>query len=345
MMAPLANNSSSADEPDVTLVDVHSHQYSDAYLAACRRDDSGVDWYVRDDGRQVVLQEGAVALAAPQPMPSAQERLTIMDAAGVDVQFLSVSAPNVFNFPDAWRAGLTRDLNDELIDLANVTDGRLRPLVSLPLPDAQEALREIDRVLAHPTVAGIFLCTTINGRPLDHPDFTPLWEELSERETAVLVHPTVAACPEGTRGFALALALGFMGELTNAIGRLVYSGMVHRFPGIRWVFTHLGGSVPFVLHRFDNYYHQFPECREHIDEPPTAYLQRLHFDTVTLHGPALTCALRTFGARQFLFGTDYPHVPGGLRPFVDLLDDAGLDEDGRRLLAHDNARRVFANLA
>lgn len=345
MQEPVTYSPTPAGRPnDVTLVDIHSHEYSDTYLAACRRDDSGLDWYWRDDGRQVVLQDGAVALAAPQPMPSADERLALMDAAGVDVQLLSVSAPNVFPFPDHLRAGLTRELNDELLELTSITDGRLRPLISLPLPDVHEALVEVDRVLDHHAVAGVFLCTTIHGRPLDHPDFLPLWKELSDREAAILVHPTVAACPDGTREFALALALGFMGELTNAIGRLVYSGTVARFPGIRWVFTHLGGSVPFVLHRFDNYYRQFPECREYIDEPPTSYLQRLHFDTVTLHEPAFTCAVQTFGAQQFLFGTDYPHVPGGLGPFVDLLEDMRLDERARRLIAADNARRLFAGI-
>lgn len=70
------------------LVDVHSHHYPDSYLDAVRRAGSGFDHYIRDDGRLVVLQDGAVALAIPQPLPTMDERVAKMDGAGVDIQLL-----------------------------------------------------------------------------------------------------------------------------------------------------------------------------------------------------------------------------------------------------------------
>ena len=75
------------------LIDVHSHHYPDAYLEACRRPGSGLDHYVRDDGRLVILQDGAVAAAVPQPLPGPSHRLGLMDEAGVAVQVLSISPP------------------------------------------------------------------------------------------------------------------------------------------------------------------------------------------------------------------------------------------------------------
>ena len=223
------------------LIDVHSHHYPDSYLDACRRDDSGLEHYTRDDGRLVVLQDGAVAAAVPQPLPGMDHRLATMDAADVSHQVLSVSAPNVFRLPGQVRVPLTRDLNDEFGDLVGRSGGRLRYFANLPLPDIDASLAELDRTLDRPGVVGVMLCTTVDRRTLDDPHLAPLWEELSRRSTVVFVHPTTACCTEGLRDFALSLALDFLAETTNAIGRLIYSGTLERYPGIRWIFSHLGG--------------------------------------------------------------------------------------------------------
>lgn len=320
------------------LIDVHAHHYPDAYLDACRRSDSGFEHYVRDDGRLVVLQDHAVALAVPQPLPDIEHRLRLMDDAGVQTQVLSVSAPNVFGLPAPIRAPLSRDLNDELVAMAASTRGRLRMFATLPLPDVESAVAELDRVAGVEEVVGVVVCTTIARRTLDDPSFTPLWEELSRRGTVVFVHPTTACCTAGLRDFALSLALDFLAETTNAIGRLVYSGTFERYPGIKWIFSHLGGTVPFIIHRFDNYAKQFPEARQHISRPPSEYLRSLTFDTVSTHVEAMRCAFATFEPRQFVFGTDYPHVPGDLGVFVETLRSAGLTPGDEELVSHRNAR-------
>jgi aminocarboxymuconate-semialdehyde decarboxylase len=303
------------------FIDCHAHHYPDVYLDACRRPDSGLEHYVRDDGRLVVLQDGAVALAAPVPMQTVEQRLEAMRASNVDVQLLSVSAPNVYRFPRDLRLTVTRQVNDELVEMTRASGGRLPALASLPLPDVDDALAELERVLAIPEVCGVFLCTTIDRKTLDDPVFEPLLAELSRREVPVHVHPTTPCCTDGVREYALALALDFLAETTNAIARLTYSGTFDKYPGIRWVFSHLGGTTPFLIHRFDNYFRQFPECREHIDRPPSEILRNVWFDTVTTHAPALRCALETFDVSQFVFGTDYPHVPGGLGPFTSLVEE------------------------
>jgi predicted TIM-barrel fold metal-dependent hydrolase len=310
----------------VPLIDVHSHDYPNSYLDACKRDDSGFTHYYRDDGRLVVLQDGAVALAAPQPMPPPEHRIQLMDEAGVEVQVLSVSAPNVFRFPEAVRIPLARELNDGFSDVAEASSGRLRVFASLPLPNVDRALEELDRALALPGVVGIVACTTIDRYTLDDAIFTPLWDELSRRGATVFVHPTVACCTDGLREYALSLALDFMAETTNAIGRLIYSGTVSRHGGIRWIFTHLGGTAPFLIARYDNYYKMFPECREHIDRPPSEIMRSLYFDTCTMHAPALRCAVDSVGADRLVFGSDYPHVPGDIQRFVDILNSVGLSE-------------------
>lgn len=323
------------------LIDVHSHHYPDSYLDACREENSGFEHYYRDDGRLVVLQDGAVGLAVPQPLPPLEHRIGMMDDAGVDVQVLSVSAPNVFRLPESTRIPLTRELNDEFVELAGASDGRLRVLASLPLPHVDAALEELDRALELPHVVGVVVCTNIDRRPLDHERFAPVWEELSRRQATVFCHPTVACCTEGIQEYAMALAMGFMAETLYAVGRLAYSGTIDRYPDIRWIFTHLGGAVPFVLPRYDNYFRQFPECRAKIDRPPSEIMRSLYFDTVTMHPPALRCSVDTFGPGQLVFGSDYPHVPGGIDRFVTVLNSVGLSNEELAAIGWENAAGVL----
>lgn len=321
----------------VGLIDVHSHHYPDSYLDACRREDSGFTHYYREDGRLVVLQDGGVALAVPQPLPPLEHRLELMDDAGVDIQVLSVSAPNMFRFPEDIRIPLTRDLNDEFSELAGGSNGRLRAFVSLPLPNVDAALEELDRALALPHVSGVAVCSNIDGINLDDERFSPLWEELSRRGTTLFCHPTVACCTEGLREYAMSLAMGFMADTMFAVGRLAYAGTFERYSGIRWIFTHLGGTIPFVLPRYDNYYRQFPENREHIDRPPSEMIREQYYDTCTMHAPALKCSLETFGPEQLVFGSDYPHVPGGIDRFVDILNSVGMSEEELEMVGRRNA--------
>jgi predicted TIM-barrel fold metal-dependent hydrolase len=309
------------------LIDVHSHHYPDSYLDACRQPGSGFTHYTREDGRLIVLKDGGVGLAVPQPLPPLEHRIDMMDAAGVDIQVLSVSAPNVFRFPESLRIPLTRDLNDEFSELAGSSSGRLRAFASIPLPAIDAALEELDRALALPDVVGIVVCSNIDGVNLDDDRFAPVWEELSRRGTTVFCHPTVACCTDGLREYAMSLAMGFMADTMFAVGRLAYSGTIDRFPGIKWIFTHLGGTIPFVLPRYDNYYKQFPECSEKIDRPPSEIMRDVYYDTVTMHAPALRCAVDTVGADQLVFGSDYPHVPGGIDRFVTVLNSVGLSDD------------------
>jgi predicted TIM-barrel fold metal-dependent hydrolase len=248
-----------------------------------------------------------------------------------------VSAPNVFRLLKALRIPLTRDLNDEFSELAGSARGRLRVFASLPLPAVDAALEELDRALALPHVVGIVVCSNIDRINLDDERFSPVWEELSRRGTTVFCHPTVACCTDGLREYAMSLAMGFMADTMFAVGRLAYAGTFDRFPGIRWIFTHLGGTIPFVLPRYDNYSRQFPECREKITRPPSEIMRELYYDTVTMHAPALRCAVDTLGSERLVFGSDYPHVPGGIDRFVTVLNSVGLSADELAMIGRSTA--------
>ena len=232
-------------------------------------------------------------------------------------------------------------VNDEFSQISARSRGRIRFLVTLPLPDVELALKELERADTLQGAVGVFLTSTIDRHTLDEALFAPLFEELARRKTTVLLHPTTGCCTEGVRDYALSLVVDFFAETTNCIARLLYSGALTQYEGINWIFSHLGGTLPFVLHRFDNYATQFPECREHLTGRPSELLRSVYFDTVSTHIPALRCAFDTFAASQFVFGSDYPHAPGGLSVFVRALGEVNLSQEAEEQVTWRTASRLF----
>src|SRR3972149_5340812 len=129
-----------------------------------------------------------------------EDRSGMLDDAGVAVQVMSISAPNVYRFPASIRIPLTREVNDEFADRVEGSGGRLRMLASLPLPDVDEGLTELDRALGLTGVGGGVLCSNLDGMTLDDERLGPLYEELSRRETTRFVPGHVPCRTEGLPG-------------------------------------------------------------------------------------------------------------------------------------------------
>lgn len=324
--------------PAADVVDVHAHHYPAAFAEACLSDPD-LTTRVRSDDGIAVMVDGAVSLVIPQPAPTVEERLAVLDQAGIDVQLLSVSAPNMYHFPSDVRSRLASQTNDELIEIARRSEGRLPALISLPLPDVPESLTELARVGDAPGVAGVFLCTTVQERHLDAPEFAPVLEALDRMGATVLVHPTVG-CAKNLEDFALSLNLGFMAETTTCIARLLFSGTFERWPGITWVFSHLGGTMPFLNGRLAKANKAFADWQLPLKQTPEETMGALYFDTVTDHGPALRCAIDTYGASSLLFGTDYPHGPKDLRGPLNMVRSEIDDLDASAVMGA-TARRIF----
>ena len=105
---------------------------------------------------------------------------------------------------------------------------------------------------------------------------------------------------------------GFPFDTTLAAAHLVFSGVVERFPRIRWALCHLGGTIPYLVERLDRGFHAFPECRAHISKPPSEYLKNFYYDTVNFNPRAIELAIAFAGADHILAGSDYPHHIGSI---------------------------------
>jgi aminocarboxymuconate-semialdehyde decarboxylase len=135
--------------------------------------------------------------------------------------------------------------------------------------------------------------------------------------------------------------IGFPFDTTLAAGKLVFSGVVEKFPGIRWVLGHLGGAIPYLAERLDRGYFAFKECRENISAPPSEYLKKFYYDTVNFNVKALEFAVGFAGADHLLAGSDYPHQIGSLGKMVSSIEGLGLSSREKAGILGENAVKLL----
>jgi aminocarboxymuconate-semialdehyde decarboxylase len=322
------------------IIDMHVHYYLPEFVEAVRSS-GAFDVYIRDDGRIVVKWRGGVTLTVPQPHPDVEVRLAMMDELGIDMQVLSVPSPSAYFEEGDAAIRVAQIVNDGFAGIVRDHPDRFRALAALPLKSVDDSIAELERCMGDLGMPGAMILTNIDGELLDSARLESFWERASELNALMYVHPTLPASTEGLQDYSLAIALGFFQETNLALSRLVFSGVFERHKGIRWVFSHAGGTMPFMFPRLDNYYHQFPQCREHIVKPPTEYLAGLMYDTATTHVPALRCAIETYGVERLIYGSDYPHIPGGSGPYIQAVEDLELPEDQRAEVFGFRAQRVL----
>jgi aminocarboxymuconate-semialdehyde decarboxylase len=230
-------------------------------------------------------------------------------------------------------------VNDAFAAIVAERGARFSALATLPLNDPAASATEFDRALVELGFKGAMLFSNINGVALADVCYWPLYERASDRQAVLYIHPIHPLGVEAMADYWLMPLVGFPMDTTLAAAKLVFSGIVRRFPGIRWVLAHLGGALPYIVERLDRGFEAFPECRRHIDQPPSAYLRRFYYDSVNFDPAALRLAIRFAGVDRILGGSDYPHQIGSLEKMRKSITELALapqDESkilGRNTLA------------
>lgn len=324
------------------VVDLHTHFYTDGYLKAVEAAPS-TDVYRREaDGRFVCRWQRGVALTVPQPHPGVSQRLEMMDELGITMQVLSVPSPNAYFLPGTEGRALADTVNEEFAEITRENPDRFDWLAMAPLQDVEQAISATEYAVDQLGAKGLHLLSNVNGVYLDDPVFEPYWQFADSRGLLVYLHPTVPEPTDAYEPHALGIAMGFFSDTNLSVARMAYSGVFARYPSIRWVISHLGGTLPFMLPRLDSYWKQFPAANERCPEPPTSYIKSLVFDTASSHRPAITCACATFGQDRLVYGSDYPHVPGGSGPYLTALDVLDLTPEQRTAVLHERADTLLA---
>lgn len=241
---------------------------------------------------------------AKDPMFTAgiDERLAMMDRAGIRTHVLSFSSPNVWLDDARMRARLVAAFNDGCIELAAQHPGRFKVFANVPLPHAAEALAETERVTRHPDVVGVGMCTHVGELAIDDARFAPVYAEWDRRGLVVFLHPD-GFCVDGVLdAYGMEWAIGAPFEDQIAVLRLIRSGMVQRYPRITWIVPHLGGTLPFLYDRIE-------QIGKRANLPPLRdQLATVLFDVVTPSPASLRLTREKLGVDRLVLGSDFPYV-------------------------------------
>lgn len=324
----------------MTIIDFHNHFYPMEYIESLKRGSSKITVTEDEHGNPLLHSPGDINIVVPGHRDIAY-RQKVLDEAGVDVQVLTFTAPGTIVEPAGRSAALAQIVNDALARIVGDRADQFTALATLPLNDPATSFHEVGRAIYELGFKGFMLYSNVNGTPLSDERFWPIYERASDEGVVMYIHPTYPLGVEAMEKYWLMPLVGFLMDTTLAAASLVFSGVVERFPGIKWVLGHLGGAVPYLAERFDRGYEAFAECREHIQSPPSEQLKQFYYDTVNFDPNCLRLAIDFAGIDHILAGSDYPHQIGSLEKMVASINALDLSEDDREKILGGNAAHLL----
>lgn len=286
-----------------------------------------------------------------------EARFRIMDAFDGYMQVITIASPPTYAVaPPPLAVELARIANDELAELVRRYPDRFAAgIATLPMNDPEAAVAEAERAVKELRLRGVEIYTDIGGKPVDAPEFMPLYEKMAELGKPVFIHPlgemsTPDYAGEKISKYRLWTKVRWPYATTLAVCRLVYSGIMEKLPGLKVVTHHCGGLIPFLVGRFDwgDDVNEMLFGQRDIDlkENALVYFRKIFYDTaVGGHTAALQCARAFAGPGQLVFGTDMPfdNQLGRwvIRRAIDAVEGMDLSNEEKRKIYQDNAIKLL----
>jgi aminocarboxymuconate-semialdehyde decarboxylase len=320
------------------IIDVHSHHIEEIFFDALKSF-PGVTVEVKPDRFSYLLKDGKTWLPFRPEMFDPDHLIREMDRKGIDLSILSMNTPSVYIFQRRQRIELARRLNDSMVKRAQRNPDRVRGFATLPLPDVEASLRELERIADAPGVVGIGVGSNFDGVALDDPQLEPVWARISSLGLPVSEHPMLPTFADHLPGYALPIRVGFPFDTTLCVTRMIYGGVFERHPDLEFIVPHTGSAFIGLLERLDHGFHLFHECREHITRLPSVFARKsLYYDTCSFSKAFIEMAVGEIGDDRFLFGTDYPYIVAD-PSYVEALN---LSVHQKHKIFSGNATRLFA---
>ena len=296
-------------------IDIHAHYVPEAYLRAVetRGEAFGVT-LDRSDPAGPAIQVGPI-LGGPlrREFHDLGARLKEMNRIGVQVHALSLTFPMVYWADAELGTQLARAVNDAMAQAHTAHPDRFVGLATLPLQDPKRAAEEVDRAARLPGIRGVYLGTNVNGRELDDPSFTPVWERIAALELPAFLHPLNVVGAQRLAPYYLANILGNPYDTGVAAAHLIFGGVLDRFPKLTVCLPHAGGTLPYVIGRMDRG-HEVRRELAHMKRPPSTYLRRFAYDTISYAPASLRYLIDLVGSDRVMIGSDYCFDLGYERP-------------------------------
>jgi aminocarboxymuconate-semialdehyde decarboxylase len=272
------------------------------------------------------------------------QRIRDMDRMGVDIQAVCPAPYQFFYFtePDVG-AGLARDVNEGIAKLVAAHPDRLAGLGSVPLQNAELAIRELEYATKVLGLRGIEINTNVNGMNLTDPrlGLEKFFAKANELGTVIFMHPLGYTEASRMTNHYFNNVIGNPLDTTVAVSHLIFDGVVARHPKIKFIAAHGGGFIANYWARMDHAWRVRPDCRTVIKRAPSTYLEKFYFDTITFDPEMLKRLIDRFGADHVLLGTDYPYDMGEDDPRGLLAQVKRLSKADRQQIEGLNAMKLL----
>jgi predicted TIM-barrel fold metal-dependent hydrolase len=243
-----------------------------------------------------------------------ENRVKEMDAAGVDVQVISLSEPSVELFDPVTGTALAKSSNDVLAGAIQNYPDRFMGFAALAPQDPDEAVKELERAVKELGFKGWLTHSNFGDTYLDHQKYWPILEQAEALSVPIYIHPSFPAITQlHDYGFALAGApFGFQFETAMCLMRMILNGIFDRYSGLQIILGHFGEALPFLMERIDFPFVKpwfDPADRPHLERKPSEVLRENMFVTTSgrYYEPAFQCTVEALGIERVLFGTDHPY--------------------------------------
>jgi 6-methylsalicylate decarboxylase len=308
-------------------IDTHHHHYPKAYVSKV------------DDTLRRTTHAFYPRLINWQP----SQAIEAMDQHGIAVAVLSIGTPSVWLGDAASSRALARECNDATAKIQADHKARFGHFATIPLPDVEGSLREIEYIFGTLKADGIALATNYDDKYPGEEAFAPVLDELNRRKAVVYFHPTAASFAFNRVKDIPPPTLEFPFDTTRLIASLMFSGTLARCPDISWIFSHGGGALPILASRMAGLARNRPELAARVPNGVMAELKKLYYDVVGIRTPGAFSAVQEMAdPSRLLLGTDFPFWSP--RDAIDDLAAASLTRAEVAAIERANALALLPNL-
>ena len=329
--------------PKSITIDIHAHvgvPAVSAYVAPhINQTTDPLSYFASDQTRAVNQKQGKDIVAR---ISQHDERLRELDAMGIDVQVALPPPPQCFyTVPLEIAVKSAQMLNDGIAEYCAKKPDRFVGFATVPMPDGNEAAKELERAIKVLKFKGVQILTNVAGKELSDPAFAPFWKKAEELNAFVVIHPNGFTEAKRFSRFYFNNVIGNPLETTIALHYLIFDGVFERHPNLRVLAVHGGGYLGGYWGRIDHAWGARSDCHGSLPKPPSHYLRKnVYFDTVVFTHDQLVSLVKTFGADRIVMGTDYPFDMADYDP-VEHVVSSGFDDAATAAICGGNARRLL----
>jgi aminocarboxymuconate-semialdehyde decarboxylase len=275
-------------------------------------------------------------------MTGHDQRLADLDAMGIDLQLVMCPPPQCYyTVPLEIAVKAARIINDGVAAYVAARPDRFVALGTVPMPDGNEAARELERCMTSLAFKGVQILTNVAGKELSDPAFAPFWKKAEELGAVVLIHPNGFTEARRFSRFYFNNVIGNPLETTIALHYLIFDGVLERHPDLKIIAVHGGGFLGGYPGRIDHAWGARGDAKGELPKPPSTYLKKIYVDTVVFTPAQLSALVATFGTGHVLMGTDYPYDMAEYDPLQHLAATKSLDAAACAAIAGGNAKRLL----